>query len=183
MQARHGLQRTARCDKERPQDRKQLTARQNRQTGGLRSPSVAQALPPQDWPGPQSPSQPQARGSLGHGHHRAGSTPLPPSANSHRCNHQLCSTLPYSTVGLRSQGVMPTGQSTDGARSQQSTRPMVRNQGTEGTGTRQIHGKETGCTSPPRHRTTRVSSPSTLLQDKGQGSMTLGPGARPGSAT
>lgn len=52
----------------------------------------------------------------------------------------------------------------------------VRNQGTEGTGTRQIHGKETGRTSPPRHRTTRVSSPSTLLQDKGQGSVTLGLG-------
>lgn len=76
-----------------------------------------------------------------------------------------------------------TGQSTDRPGSQQSTRPGVGNQGTEGTGTRQVHGKETGCAPLPRHRTTRVSSPSALLQDKGQGSMTLGPGARPGSAT
>lgn len=76
-----------------------------------------------------------------------------------------------------------TGQSTAGVGSQQSTRPTVRNQGTEGTGTQQVHGKETGCTPPPRHRTTRVSSPSALLQDKGQSSVTLDPGVRPGSAT
>ena len=75
------------------------------------------------------------------------------------------------------------GQSTYGPGSQQSTRPRVGNQGMEGTGTRQVHGKETGCAPPPRHWMTRVSSPSALLQDKGQGSMTLGPGAHPGSAT
>lgn len=106
VQARHGLQRRARRDKERLRDREQLTARRNRPTGGLRGPSVAQALPPQDWPGPLSPSRPQAGGSLGRGRHRAGSIPLLPSANSHRCNQQLCSTLPDTTVGLHSQGEM-----------------------------------------------------------------------------
>lgn len=132
VQARHRLQRTARCDKEGLRDSKQPTARQNRRTGGLGGPSVAQALPPQDWPGPQSPSQPQAGGSLGHGCHRAGSTPLPPSANSRRCNHQLCSTLPDTTVRLRSQGAMLTGQSTDGVGSQQSTRPQSGTRGRRG---------------------------------------------------
>ena len=87
-------------------DREQPTARWNRPTGGLRGPSVAQALPPQDRSGPQSPSRPQAGGSLGRGRHRAGSTPLPPSANSRRYNHQLCSTLPDTTEGLHSQGKM-----------------------------------------------------------------------------
>lgn len=183
VQARHGLQSRARHDKERLRDGEQPTARRNRPTGGLGGPSVAQALAPQDRSGPQFPSRPQAGGSLGGGRHRAGTTPLPPSANSCRCDHQLCSTLPDTQRGCTHREKCVTGQSTDGPGSQQSTRPRVGNQGTEGTGTRQVHGKETGCAPPPRHRTTRGSSPSALLQDKGQGSMTLGPGARPGSAT
>ena len=139
VQARHRLQRTARSDKEGLRDSKQPTARQNRRTGGLGGPLVAQALPPQDWPGPQSPSQPQAGGSLGHGCHRAGST-LPPSANSRRGNHRLCSALPDTTVRLRSQGAMLTGQSTDGVGSQQSTQPQSGTRGRRGQG----HGKSMG---------------------------------------
>lgn len=106
VQARHGLQSRARHDKERLRDREQPTARRNRPTGGLGGPSVAQALAPQDQSGPQSTSRPQAGGSLGRGRHRAGSSPLLPSANSRRCDHQLCSTLPDTTEGLHSQGEM-----------------------------------------------------------------------------
>ena len=164
-------------------DREQPTARWNRPTGGLRGPSVAQALPPQDRSGPQSPSRPQAGGSLGRGRHRAGSTPLPPSANSRRYNHQLCSTLPDTTEGLHSQGKMRQRSEHLRAGKPAEHTAQGREPGDGGTGTRQVHGKETECAPPPRHWMTRVSSPSALLQDKGQGSMTLGPGARPGSAT
>lgn len=132
---------------------------------------------PQDWPGPLSPSRPGTGGSLGRGRHRAGSIPLLPSANSRRCNQQLCSTLPglpqWGCTLRRdaSQVRAPTGQEASRAHGPRS--------GTRGWRDGDTASPREGdrCTPPPRHRATRVSSPSALLQDKGQSSMTLGPGA------